>query len=78
MRTVRSLEETTQLMVGGEMGERFTLETRDELGQVANSFNTIADRLREESAQTREAEAKFRSIFEHATEGIFQTSPEGQ
>jgi PAS domain S-box-containing protein len=65
-------------MVGGEMGERFTLETRDELGQVANSFNTIADRLREESAQTREAEAKFRSIFEHATEGIFQTSPEGQ
>src|SRR5204863_8578898 len=26
----------------------------------------------------REAEAKYRSIFENATEGIFQTTPEGR
>ena len=26
----------------------------------------------------REAEAKYRGIFENATEGIFQTTPEGR
>ena len=52
--TVRSLEETTRRMIGGRIEERFTVETRDELGQVAASFNAIADRLRTEWAQARE------------------------
>ena len=29
-------------------------------------------------AQARQAEQKYRSIFEHATEGIFQTTPDGR
>jgi len=29
-------------------------------------------------AQARQAEQKYRAIFEHATEGIFQTTPEGR
>lgn len=34
--------------------------------------------LQREIIQRQQAEAKYRSIFENATEGIFQTSPEGQ
>ena len=37
----------------------------------------IAQRKRMEK-ELRQAEAKYRSIFEHAVEGIFQTTPEGQ
>jgi len=56
--TVRSLDETTRRMVGGAIEERFTVATRDELGQVAHSFNAIADRLRSEWRQAREDSAR--------------------
>jgi signal transduction histidine kinase/DNA-binding response OmpR family regulator/HAMP domain-containing protein len=58
MHTVSSLEAAAQRMVSGQMGETITLETRDELGQVATSFNTIATRLRTEWAQAREESAR--------------------
>jgi signal transduction histidine kinase/DNA-binding response OmpR family regulator len=75
MGTVRRLEETTQRMVSGQLDATFTLDTRDELGQVASSFNTIAARLRTEWAQAREesarataAEAELRTAKEAAEE----------
>src|SRR5215470_4084023 len=37
----------------------------------------IAERKRVEQ-ELRQAEAKYRSIFENAVDGIFQTTPEGQ
>jgi PAS domain S-box-containing protein len=78
MRTVRALSEASQRMVRGEMGETVALETADELGQVVQSFNDVATRLRREWAQAREAEENYRSIFENAIEGIFQLAPEGR
>ncbi len=58
MGTVRSLGETTQRMIGGQIDERFSVETRDELGNVAGSFNAIADRMRTEWAQARAESAR--------------------
>ena len=58
MHTVSSLEAAAQRMVSGQMGETITLGTRDELGQVATSFNTIATRLRTEWARAREESAR--------------------
>jgi PAS domain S-box-containing protein len=92
LRTVGRLAEVSQKLAGGAVDEKLTLETRDELGQMAVSFNRVAARLRqeweqarEESARAREAEAalrqaeqKYRGIFENAIEGIFQTSPDGR
>jgi signal transduction histidine kinase/DNA-binding response OmpR family regulator len=54
MSTVHNLQETTERMTGGEIDAHFTLDARDELGTVANSFNTIAARLRTEWAQARD------------------------
>lgn len=42
-----------------------------------NLRREIAERTRAEAA-LRQAEEKYRSIFEHAVEGIFQTTPEGR
>ncbi len=92
MRTVSRLREASERMIGGSIDHVVTLETRDELGQVATSFNNIAIRLREEWVQAREesgrakaaegalreAEARYRTIFENAIEGIFQTTPAGR
>lgn len=49
-------------------------------GKLIGSFaiyQDVTEKLRIEQAQ-RDAEHKFRSLFENAVEGIFQTTPEGR
>jgi signal transduction histidine kinase/DNA-binding response OmpR family regulator/HPt (histidine-containing phosphotransfer) domain-containing protein len=58
MNTVRRLREASERMLSGSVDKVITLETRDELGQVATSFNNIAKRLRAEWAQAREENAR--------------------
>ena len=50
MSTVSRLREASERMLSGSVDQVITLETRDELGQVATSFNNIATRLRAEWA----------------------------
>ncbi len=38
----------------------------------------MRDQIRSQMAALRQAEAKYRTIFENAVEGIFQTTPEGR
>jgi two-component system sensor histidine kinase/response regulator len=54
--------------------QRWTVELEETNTTLARE---IAERKRMEK-ELRQAEAKYRSIFEHAVEGIFQTTPEGQ
>ncbi len=56
---------------------RVSVETRDEIGTLASSFNDMAAKLETADAALRKAEQKYRSIFENAAEGIFQTTPAG-
>jgi PAS domain S-box-containing protein len=66
-------------------GEKIFVEStvsilRDPRGQPAGLLSLVHDvteRKRAESA-LRVAEAKYRSIFENAVEGIFQTAPDGR
>lgn len=69
MRTVSSLDEASQRMVSGDMNERVTLDNRDELGQVAISFNQIATALVLASAQRQ-------AVLDNAADGIITTNEE--
>lgn len=66
MRSVARLAQASQRLTGAEVGEGVALDTRDEIGEVAVSFNTIARRLRGEWEQAREAEAQLRDEKEKA------------
>ena len=59
--TVRQLREVSERMVGGSLDQVVMLDTRDELGQVATSFNNIATRLRAEWAQAQDESARARA-----------------
>jgi PAS domain S-box-containing protein len=63
MRTVAGLEVAAQQLVSGNTTDMVTLNTRDELGQVATSFNTVAKALLDASAQRQ-------AIVTHAVDGI--------
>jgi signal transduction histidine kinase/CheY-like chemotaxis protein len=58
MSTIGKLERVSQRMVMGEMDEVVVLKTQDELGQVAEAFNNVIVRLREEWTQAREENAR--------------------
>ncbi|MBE7472532.1 MAG: hypothetical protein DPW09_07115 [Anaerolineae bacterium] len=66
MRTVSNLDEVSKRMVNGEMTRMVTLENRDELGQVATSFNQIASALVLASTQRQ-------AVLDNAADGIITT-----
>ena len=67
MRTVSSLDEASKRMVSGDMDERVNLENRDELGQVAISFNKIATALVLASTHRQ-------AVLDNAADGIITTN----
>jgi diguanylate cyclase (GGDEF)-like protein/PAS domain S-box-containing protein len=52
------------------------LDSENKVIGVLGTLEDISDRLQAEAA-LRQAEQKYRSIFENVVEGIFQTSPDG-
>jgi PAS domain S-box-containing protein len=65
------------------LGKRWTMRAyplKNDAGHVLGTVEIVTDiteRKRAEEA-VREAEKKYRSIFENAIEGIYQTTPEGR
>ncbi len=70
MQMVSSLRAASERMINGKQQGDIHLNSRDEMTEVIDAFNTVADAL-------RTAELKYRSIFENAVEGIYQTTLEG-
>lgn len=69
----------------GQFAKPVPVEPHTEVGQIAAEYNRVIERAqseitaREEAADAlRRAEEKYRSIFENAVEGMFQTSPDGR
>jgi PAS domain S-box-containing protein len=63
MRTVSSLNEASLRMINGDMRKLVQLDNRDELGQVARSFNQIATALLAAGAQRQ-------AVVDNAVDGI--------
>ena len=70
MLTVHGMQDAAERMARGEGNITVALQTRDELGNAAAAFNSVATRLQQTGA-------RFRRIFEGSLDGIFQTSPDG-
>ena len=70
MRTVSALDEAAQRMVEGDVPERITLTSRDELAQVVGSFNRVAKALVATSAYTR-------AVLDNAVDAIFTVDEGG-
>ena len=49
-----------------------------ELRTLQNAFNTMLGRLSEHREAREQAEDKYRSIYQNAVEGVFQSTPQGR
>lgn len=68
--TIRALDETSERMRNGNTGERVELLAKDELGDVAHSFNAIAEELMRVSSH-------MSAVVNHAVDGIITIDQHG-
>ncbi len=75
---ITRLSTTINRMGKGDLAIRTDIKTSDEIGELAENFNNMANSLTQSFLKLEESEEKYRSIFENAVEGIFQATPEGR
>ncbi len=78
-RPLRYLTRFAQHVATGERVVPLEASSRqDEVGILTRELNQMAARIEANIEAARLAEQKYRSIFENATDGIFQITPEGR
>ncbi|OPL07568.1 MAG: hypothetical protein AVO33_04785 [delta proteobacterium ML8_F1] len=76
---LRGLVRAADSLGQGRLDTRTGLDhTPNELGRLARAFDHMAVRLQKQTKALRQAEEEYRTIFEQAMEGIFQSTPEGR
>ena len=77
-RPVSRLGALAQAVADGQLGARIEVERADEIGVLASQFNAMSEQLLRSSQGLRRSEERYRSLFENAAEGIFQTDARGR
>lgn len=79
------LNSAAKELANGAWNRTVKMQRSDQVGELARSFNNMAVQLHKsfeileaKNEELRLAEENYRSIFENALEGIFQSSPEGR
>ena len=65
-------------VANGNLDAKAQVESNDEIGVLAEAFNSMTSRLVETLKGLRASEENYRGIFENAVEGMYQTSFEGR
>jgi PAS domain S-box-containing protein len=65
-------------ITSGELDQAVDVYSNDEFGTLARAFNFMTQKLSQIMEGLHKSEEKYRGIFEHALEGIFQTSFDGR
>ncbi len=77
-RHLKRLAEAGEAMAQGNLAVRVEVRARDEVGQLAAVFNTMARAVEDRLAQMRASEAKFHAIADYSTDCELWLSPTGR
>jgi PAS domain S-box-containing protein len=78
IKPINTLTKTANAIRMGDLDKTVAVKSRDEIGELSQAFNEMTGRLKTQMRELKTAEEKYRSIFENAVEGIFQTTPDGR
>jgi len=76
-RPVNQMKGVVETIIEGNLNQMVDVQSRDEIGTLAQAFNVMTARLNSTMEELRESEEKYRGIFEQAVEGLFQTTFQG-
>jgi two-component system sensor histidine kinase/response regulator len=74
IRPVTLLHNAINKVQKGHLGETVALPFSDQIGKMGAAFNEMSVELYESQEEIKKAEEKYRSIFEKATVGIYQST----
>jgi PAS domain S-box-containing protein len=74
---IRDLIRVHRQLGEGNLLARATPRSLDEIGELSRSFNSMTDLVTKELLNRKQAEDRYRNIFENAIEGIFQSTRNG-
>ncbi len=75
---VTHLTAVARQVAAGNLEAKARVESADEIGVLAEAFNTMTSRLVETLEGLRASEENYRGIFENSVEGVYRTSIEGR
>ncbi len=75
---IKNLTAVSDEIINGNLDTRAEIIYNDEIGELTGSFNEMAANLKRRLIELKIAESKYRSIFDNAVEGIYQTGLEGE
>ena len=76
-RPIRELTRASRKIASGEYGQKISLGTKDESGQLAHAFNEMSLKLKEMLATISEDRARLTSILDNMADGVILTDAEG-
>ena len=78
IRPVSLLHNAINKLQEGYLGETVDLPFRDEIGKMGAAFNEMSVKLHDGQVALKQAEEKYRSIFENATVGIYRSTADAK
>jgi PAS domain S-box-containing protein len=75
---VTELTRAAQQIAEGDLARRVHIDSRDEIGELAQRFNAMAGKLQQSLEEVRRSEADYRGIVDHALEAIWRSSLDGR
>jgi two-component system phosphate regulon sensor histidine kinase PhoR len=76
-RPIRKLTVASERIASGELGQKITIETRDEVGELAQAFNEMSLKLKELVETISEDRARLATILDNMADGVIMTDSEG-
>ncbi len=77
-RPVKEMTSVAEKIIGGDLSQVINVSSRDEIGILAHTFNTMTSKLKVTMDNLVKSEEKYRGIFNNAIEGLFQNSLDGK
>ncbi|MFO7543652.1 MAG: EAL domain-containing protein [Thiobacillus sp.] len=78
IRRFESLTHASKRMAQGNLDVKLAGDGEDEIGQLINTFNQMAEAVRTSMARSRDNEARFHAIADYTHDLEFWLSPEGK
>jgi two-component system phosphate regulon sensor histidine kinase PhoR len=76
-RPIRKLTIASERIASGELEQKITIETKDEVGELAQAFNEMSLKLKEMVETISGERARLATILDNMADGVIMTDSEG-
>jgi len=76
-RPIRKLTAASRRITSGELGQKITIEAKDEVGELAHAFNEMSAKTKELVETISEDKARLATILNNMADGVVMTDAEG-